>query len=246
MSRYLVLGAGSAIARAMAMEWALRESASVILAGRNLPEMERLAADIHIRYDVSTSALAFDALDYAGHAAFWQRCLETGDAVDGVILAVGSNPDQEEAEQDTGVTRQAVEVNFTACASILHTVAPYFEQRGRGTLVVLASVAGDRGRKSNYVYGSAKAGLAVFTEGLRMRLAGSGVRVITVKPGFVDTRMTFERGKLPLVASPQSVAQAVYGAVQRGRNTIYVPWFWALIMMMIRALPERIMSKMNF
>lgn len=246
MSRYLVLGASSAIARALAAEWARQEGAALVLAGRGAAELERLAADMRVRYGVPATAMGFDALDYGGHAAFWQRCLDEGDALDGAILAVGSNPDQQEAEREPALARQAIDINFTACASILLTMAPYFEGRGQGMLVVLASVAGDRGRKSNYVYGSAKAGLAVLTEGLRMRLASSGVRVITVKPGFVDTRMTFERGKLPLMANPEAVAHAVYRAVGRGRNTIYTPWFWRLIMMVIRALPERVMSKMNF
>ncbi len=246
MSRYLVLGATSAIARALAAQWAAREGAALVLAGRDLEELERLAADMHVRYRVQARAAGFDALDYGGHQAFWQGCLERDGAFDGVILAVGSNPDQGEAERDPAVARQAIDINFTACASLLHTLAPYFEGQGHGMLLVLASVAGDRGRKSNYVYGSAKAGLAAFTEGLRARLGSSGVRVITVKPGFVDTKMTFARGRLPLLASPEAVAEAVYRGVGRGRRVIYVPWFWALIMAVIAALPERVMSKLNF
>jgi len=245
VSRYLVVGATSAIARALSAQWAARGT-SLVLCGRDLPELERLAADVRVRYRVEARSMQFDALDHPGYAAFWQRCLDQEGAFDGVILAVGNNGDQQEAEQDTLAMRQVIDLNFTACAALLHTLAPYFERRGRGMLLVLSSVAGDRGRRSNYVYGSAKAGLSVFTQGLRARLAPSGVRVVTVKPGFVDTRMTFSRGKLPLMATPEAVAAAVYRAATRGRDVIYVPWFWALIMAIIRALPERVMSRMNF
>ncbi len=245
MSRYLVLGATSAIARALAGEWAEREGADLLFAGRDETELQRLASDAGIRYGRPVRALAFDALDYGTHEAFWQSALADGD-LDGVILAVGTSGEQEDTERDTEECRRVLEVNLVACASILHTIAPYFARRGTGTLVVISSVAGDRGRRSNYVYGASKAGLTVFLEGLRARLRPRGVRVVTVKPGFVDTRMTFSRGKLPLLAQPEDVAHAVYDAVHRGKDVIYVPWFWGPIMLVIRALPAGIMARLNF
>jgi decaprenylphospho-beta-D-erythro-pentofuranosid-2-ulose 2-reductase len=135
--------------------------------------------------------------------------------------------------------------NLTEAAMILEQFAAHFEARGSGFIVGVASVAGDRGRQSNYIYGASKAGFAAYLQGLRARMTKSGVRVLTVKPGFVDTKMTFGLPGLFLVASPESVGRTIHRAVLRERDVIYVPWFWRWILLIIRLIPERVFKRLS-
>jgi decaprenylphospho-beta-D-erythro-pentofuranosid-2-ulose 2-reductase len=239
---WLVLGASSAIARAFALE-AARHDASVVLAGRDAEDLERTAADVRIRTGQEAAVLAFDATDFASHPGFVAKCRESAGHLN-VFLAFGANPPQEALEQDVARARATIDANYTGAVSVLTLLLPVLEAQGRGHVVVLGSVAGDRGRRKNYLYGSAKAGLATFTQGLRARLVGTGVTVTTVKLGFVDTAMTWGLPGLFLVASPDAVARRCWRLAARGVENAYVPGFWRLIMTILRAIPERIFKRL--
>jgi hypothetical protein len=154
-------------------------------------------------------------------------------------------PDQARCEAQVSDTLAALEVNFTATVALLTLLANYFEAQGRGCIAVIGSVAGDRGRQSNYVYGAAKGGLDRFLQGLRNRLFRSGVSVVTLKPGFVDTPMTSGVKKNPLFSSAERAGRDVHRAIQRRRDVVYIPWFWGPIMALVRLLPESIFKRLH-
>jgi short-subunit dehydrogenase len=242
---WLVLGASSAIARAFARV-AAAEGADVILAGRDRDDLDKSAADIALRSGRRATVLDFDALDYAAHAALLQRAREAvGTGTLSIFLAFGTMPSQAEIDQDFKLAARTIESNYLGAVSVLQAAAPVLEAQKRGAVVALSSVAGDRGRIKNYVYGSAKAGLSAYLQGLRARLFRSGVSVTTVKPGFVDTAMTFGLPGLFLVAAPDAVARACLAAARKGREEIYFPFFWWGIMTIIRNIPERIFKRLS-
>lgn len=240
----LILGATSAIARHVAAAFAARGHA-LYLAARNLAEAERLAADLRIRYNVEAAAGLFDAEDYEGHREFIKKAVRRMGDVEGVVLAYGYLGEQEAAEKDYEETFRVLDRNFTSAVSVLNHCADFFETRRGGFIVALSSVAGDVGRRSNYLYGAAKGGLNVYLQGLRARLYRAGVQVLTVKPGFVDTPMTFGRPGLFLVASPEEVGEKIVRALRRGADVAYVPWFWRLVMLAIRATPEGVRKRLQ-
>jgi len=245
MGRVMVLGATSSIARAVAQEFAAHGH-SLLLGGRDQRELSTLASDLAIRCGVNVATLTLDVLNFADHEAALRSWLDLeGDTLDGVVLCVGYLGDQAAAQADFAEARQIIETNLTGCVSVLNFIANEFESRRSGFICALCSVAGDRGRQSNYLYGAAKGGLAIYLAGLRNRLSRSNVRVITVKPGFVDTAMTFGRSGLFLVASPERVASAVYKAIRQGKDIAYVPWFWRPIMFLIRLIPESVFKRMR-
>jgi len=153
--------------------------------------------------------------------------------------------DQAKAQVIWDEARLILETNFTGCVSALNILANHFELKRTGFICAITSVAGDRGRQSNYHYGAAKAGLSVYLQGLRNRLFPAGVNVITVKPGFVDTRMTYGRPGLFLLASPESVAQGIFRAIVKGKSVVYLPWFWRPIMLIVRSIPETIFKRLK-
>lgn len=236
----LVLGGRSDIGLAIAHRFAAA-GRPVQLAARNVATLEADRADIALRHGVAVTLHEYDALDAAGPAAFVGG-LETLPEI--VVCAVGLLGDQARSERDLAEAVRVMRSNYEAPALILAEFANRFEARGSGVLVGISSVAGDRGRASNYVYGSAKAGFTAFLSGLRNRLARKGVHVVTVKPGFVATRMT-EGMDLParLTATPDAVAAAVEAAVRKGRDVIYVKPLWWAIMLIIRHLPEPIFKR---
>lgn len=248
----LLLGGNSDIGLAIARVFARREGASFTLASRDEEQLERNASDLSIRCGVEVSTVYFDARETASHEAFYRR-LER--RPDGVILAFGYNGRQERAEADPAEHRAILETNFLGPAGILRVVARDFEERAGedgedGTppfIIALSSVAGERGRRKNYVYGSAKAGLTAYLSGMRQRLSDLGVRVITVKPGFVDTKMTAGM-ELPgmLTLSPETVARKTYRAWKWGRDVTYVRWYWRLIIGLVKSVPERLFKKLDF
>jgi len=240
----LVLGASSSIARATALLLA-DEGYSLYLAGRDLADLERIAADIKVRSQVEVYYGYFDAEEMEGHERFVQKVVDQTGGFQGVLLAFGDYPDQRKALTDFKYARKIIEVNYTGACSILSYCGNYLGAMGNGFIIALSSVAGDRGRQSNYIYGSAKGGLSVFLQGLRNRLFHSGVRVITIKLGFVDTAMTFGLPNLFLVASPQEVGKKIVKAVNRGRNVVYIPWFWRLIMGIICSIPECVFKRLK-
>ena len=241
----LVLGAGSRIAQEVCERRAARGK-DLVLAARNPEQLARLQRHFASRYEVTVGSVALDVERTDSHAAFWQSVLETDPDVDEVLVAFGTLGDADGDRHDASGALRTLHVNFDGAVSLLTPIADHFERRRGGQIVVLGSPAGDRGRQSNYVYGAAKAGLAVFTQGLRNRLSPAGVHVMTVKPGFVDTPMTAGM-KLPplLTASPQRVARDIDRAMQRRRDVIYTPWFWRWILRLVRAVPENRFKRMK-
>jgi len=244
MSEYvLILGATSAIARATAAEFAAR-GAVLYLAARDEEELRRIAADIHLRYGTEVHHARFDAEATATHAAFFKSVVTAMPDLTGVVLAFGYLGDQR-AARDFDVGAIVIASNFTGAASILSQCANHFEALKSGFIIGITSVAGDRGRQSNYVYGAAKGALSLYLQGMRNRLYPSGVRVITVKPGFVDTAMTYGLPGIFLVASPQAIARRIVRALGKSADVVYLPWFWRYIMLIIKLIPEPIFKRMK-
>lgn len=248
----LVLGATSGIGRAVARRLG-RDGDNVILAGRDVAEMERDAADLAIRHDVRAAVVPFDANAFDTHAAFFRDAAgRFPGGLDGVVLCIGYMADQKAAQRDFALALRTIHTNYASAVSLLEVAADYFERRepglrGRGFICALSSVAGDRGRQSNYIYGSSKAALTAYLQGLRNRLTRAGVPVVTIKPGFVDTSMTWGLVKpgSPVVASPERVADDVVRAVRTGAAEVYTPWFWQGIMAVIKAIPEAVFRRMR-
>jgi decaprenylphospho-beta-D-erythro-pentofuranosid-2-ulose 2-reductase len=239
--RVLLLGATSGIARSVARELAA-QGHPLVLAARDVEAAERLAADLTVRFGTEARVWAFDALDFASHGALAERA--AGEEVGGVVLCYGAMVDQAEAQRDPARALEMIQVNYASPVSVLERLAPVLAARGRGFVCALSSVAGDRGRPSNYLYGSTKAGLDAYLEGLRPRLHRDGVAVINVKPGVVDTGMTFGMERLPLMAPPDRVGRDVARAIRRRATTVYTPFFWRFIMLVIRALPTRLYRRL--
>lgn len=242
MNTMLILGATSDMARATALKFA-REGWNLLLAGRNLPEMEAIAQDLRLRTGREVCCLPFDVCDVQGSRCFWDKLPVCPEAV---LCAVGCLEDQTAVRHDMALAEQVLCVNFTGLVPVLSDAAKAFEKRGSGSIIGISSVAGDRGRASNYVYGAAKAGMSTFLSGLRQRLAPKGVHVMTVKPGFVVTRMT-EGMPLPplLTATPQTVAQDIFAGMRKRKYTIYSRWFWRWIMNIVRMVPEVIFCRLK-
>ena len=239
----LIIGATSAIARASAAAFAA-QGYHLFLAGRNADELRRIAADLAIRYPVKTMYGVFVAEALDSHAQFFTQAIAVMGEMEGVVLAVGYLGDQH-AARDFRVAAEIILVNFTAAVSILSHCADYLEARQQGFMIGISSVAGDRGRQSNYTYGAAKGALSLYLQGLRNRLQASKVRVITVKPGFVDTAMTYGMPALFLVASPQYVGERIAGSLHNAADIIYLPWFWRYIMLIIKSIPESVFKRMK-
>lgn len=242
MPTALILGATSSIGRAVAAELARRQY-GLVLTGRDLEEVEVIASDLALRYRVKTCAREFDILAFERHDAALQTCLlSAGDDLEGAVLCVGHYVG---AERDPAEARRVANTNFTGCVLVLNVLAEHFEKRRRGYICAISSVAGDRGRQKNYLYGATKAGLSAYLQGLRQRLYQANVRVITIKPGFVDTPMTYGRSGLFLVASPERVGRSIVRAIESGKDVAYVPWFWRPIMFAVRLIPERLFKRMS-
>lgn len=238
----LVIGATSDIGCAIARKLA-RGGSALQLAGRDPARLEREAKDLRVRAGVAVAVHRCNVLDDEGGASFLR---DLDPLPDIAVCVVGLLGDQKECERRSAAAERAMRTNYVGPALLTGALAERFERRGSGVLVGVSSVAGDRGRASNYVYGSAKAGFTAFLSGLRGRMAASGVHVVTVKPGFVRTRMT-EGMDLPgpLTATPEEVAEAVVRAVRRRRDSVYVRRVWRPIMFVIRAVPERIFKRMR-
>lgn len=244
MMTWIVLGASSSVARAFARALAERGD-GVILAGRDESDLEATAADCRVRGAPLAETVFFDAFDRASHRAIARRAERAArDGPLGVLLAFGSMPEQEAMETDPDLALACIDATYCGAVSILLRLAPVLAAARSGKLIVMGSVAGDRGRLKNHIYGSAKAGLAVFTAGLRNRLGRCGVSVTTVKPGFLDTAMTWGLPGIFLAASPSAAARAMLSAADKGRDEIYFPFFWRAIMTIIRHIPEKIFKRL--
>ncbi|MBA3318275.1 MAG: SDR family oxidoreductase [Gemmatimonadales bacterium] len=241
--RVLIVGATSAIATEVARAYAER-GASLFLAGRNPERLSNAAADLALRGAARVETAAFDVLAHESHGDLVTRAF-AGGPVDVALLAHGALPDQARCQQSSGEAVDALAVNFTATVALLTLLANRFEAQRRGTIAVISSVAGDRGRQSNYVYGAAKGGLSVFLQGLRNRLHHSGVSVVTLKPGFVNTPMTSAMPKNRLFVTPRRAGRAIHRAIEARRDVAYIPWFWRPVMALITHLPERFFKRLR-
>ena len=244
MRKILIVGATSAIAEATARLFAA-DGDSLFLVARNRERLQAVADDLITRGAGRVGTEAMDVLEYERHAALLDHAAAALDGLDTVLIAHGTLPDQKACERSFHLTHEALEINAMSVISLLTHVASRFETQGHGTIAVISSVAGDRGRQSNYVYGTAKAAVSTFLQGLRNRLDKSGVSVLTIKPGFVDTPMTADLQKGPLWVSPQQIAAGIFNAMQKNKNVVYLPRFWAGIMFIIRAIPEHLFKRLS-
>lgn len=235
MSYVLIIGAKSDIAKSVAREYA-KNGYDLYLAARNSNELDDFICDVQVRSKVNIEKVELDILDYKSHPAFYEQLKEKPL---GVISAVGYLGEQEDAQNDFDEAKKIMDTNYTGVVSLLNIIANDFEKRRSGFIVGISSVAGDRGRKSNYIYGSAKGALTSYLSGLRNRLYDAKVHVMTVKPGFVATKMT-EGMDLPekLTAQPENVAIDIYKAQQKNKDILYTKWIWRWVMLIIKFIPE--------
>ncbi len=244
MRKTLIVGATSAIAQATARLFAA-DGASLFLVARDERKLNAVAEDLRVRGARQIETWVMDATDYDRHQEIIEEAVERLGGLDLVLMAHGTLPDQKACEASFEMTRRDFETNALSVISLLTHVANYFEQENQGTVAVISSIAGDRGRQSNYVYGASKGAITLFMQGLRNRLAHSGVHVLTIKPGFIDTPMTEAFKKGSLWVKPDKAADGIYRAIDKRREVVYVPWFWRYIMLAIRAIPERAFKRLS-
>lgn len=244
MNKILIIGATSAQAQATARLFAA-DGARLFLAGRNPQKLGDVAVDLKARGAASVDSMITDLNDFSRHQELIDAADASLDGLEAALIAHGSLGDQAAGQADFAVAEQELKTNLLSAISLLTILANLLEARGGGCLAVISSVAGDRGRQSNYIYGTAKGGLSIFLSGLRNRLQRSGVHVLTIKPGFVDSPMTaaFEKGFL--WAKPEAIAQTIHSAMLKGKDVVYAPGFWRLIMFIIRALPEWLFKRLG-
>ena len=244
MQHILMIGATSAIAEATARLFA-RRGAHLYLLARNQERLSCLAEDLKIRGAASVAWRQFDAHEGDAQADAITAAFASLGTVDVVVIAHGTLPDQRACQIDLKAVLAALHANAVSTVSLLTQLANRLEKQHSGTIAVITSVAGERGRQSNYVYGAAKAMVSVFLQGLRNRLHRSGVTVLDIKPGLVDTPMTagFEKGVL--WAQPETIAAGIVRALDTGKSVIYLPWFWKYLMLIIRSIPERVFKRLE-
>ncbi len=239
----VIIGATSAIAQAIAKQLA-EQGQQLFLIARNTTHMQTLADDLAIRSHHTCKTFAFDANSNDQYHACLQAAVEDLGHIDNVIIAHGTLPDQEACQANLEQSLQEFQVNATSYIGLMTVFSQHLEQQGAGHMVVFSSCAGDRGRQSNYLYGSTKAAISAFSAGLRGRLFKKGVSVLTVKPGFVDTPMTQAFKKGFIWAQPEDVAKQVIHAMNKKKSIAYVPGFWRYIMMIIKCIPENLMKRL--
>jgi short-subunit dehydrogenase len=244
MKRVLIIGATSAIAEAAARQWAT-QGAVLFLVGRKTERLQAIAADLQVRGAKLAVTHIMEATDLAAHEPMLVAAEEALGGIDIALIAHGTLPDQKACEASVELTLQEINTNGLSVIALATRVANRMEAQGSGSIAVISSVAGDRGRQSNYVYGAAKGLVTRFLQGLRNRLAKKGVQVLTIKPGFVDTPMTAAFKKGALWAQPDDIARGILAAIEKGKNEVYLPGFWWLIMAIIRHIPEPIFKKLS-
>jgi decaprenylphospho-beta-D-erythro-pentofuranosid-2-ulose 2-reductase len=242
MPTALILGATSDIGQAIAVKFA-KEGYDLQLAARDPEDIRSLSSDCSLRYGIKITLLAFDAISFDSHAAFYDSLVEKPDVT---ILVFGYMEENQLVTANSRKLLNTIHVNYTGAVSILNIISRDYINRKQGTIAAISSVAGERGRATNYIYGSAKAGLTAYLSGLRNECFSYNVHVSSILPGFVYTRMT-ENMKLPplLTATPQLVADTVFTAVSKKKDVVYVKWPWRWIMLIIRSIPEFMFKKMK-
>lgn len=244
MRRILIMGATSAIAEATAREFAALGDA-LFLVGRNPDRLAAIADDLSLRGAAQAETWLMDARELSAYPALLDEATRRLGGLDTALIAHGTLTDQVAAQVSSELMLAEFQTNALSYMVLCTELGNRFEAQGHGCIAVISSVAGDRGRQSNYIYGSAKAAVTAFTSGLRQRLHTKGVQVLTIKPGFVDTPMTAAFRKGPLWATPAIVAKAIVKAVQNGKPVLYTPWFWWPIMQIIKNIPEAIFRKLK-
>lgn len=245
MKNWIVVGPTSAIAESVCRIWAAR-GYKLFLVGRDLAKLNAVKADLMVRGAETVETFQMDVTEFQKHSECMKIAAEKMGRIDGILIAHGTLPDQKACEASFDVSLKEIEVNGLSVVSLCTLAANYFEDQKQGDIAVISSVAGDRGRQSNYVYGAAKGMVSIYLQGLRNRLAKSGVHVTTIKPGFVDTPMTAEIEKGgPLWATAEQVAKGIVKAVDKQANVVYLPFFWQAIMLVIKCIPEFIFKKLS-
>ena len=242
MQHILIIGAKSDVAQALAKQYA-QNGYGLFLSGKNINELSDFANDLAIRHDIPVHLKELDLRAFESHQNFYEQL---DPRPFGVIVVAGYMTDQLKCQKSWQETLNTIIVNYTGAVSILNIIANDMEQNKEGFIVGISSVAGDRGRKANYIYGSSKAGFSAYLSGLRNRLYASKVQVLSVKPGFIDTKMTKDLDLPPkLTAKPEEVAKDIFTAQQKGKDVLYTKAIWRLMMAIITHIPEKIFKKMS-
>lgn len=244
MANILILGATSAIAKHTTRLFAADEH-QLYLVARNKEKLKSMQQDMRVRGASEVHYEALDLADNSQHQALIKRATEAMGSIDTVLVAYGTLANQKNSQASYENTLKELQINCLSVISILTILANQFEIQKSGTIAVISSPAGDRGRQSNYVYGTAKGALSIFMQGLRNRLAKSKVHVLTIKPGFVDTPMTKEFKKGLLWVSPEVISKGIYKAIRKNREVVYLPFFWRFIMIIIKSIPEKIFKHLS-
>jgi short-subunit dehydrogenase len=240
----MIVGATSAIAHETAKCFA-KDGAEFFLVARSPQKLADIGNDLKVRGAQRIETYVLDVTELERHQEMIETAITTLDGLDMVLIAHGTLGDQQKCQRSVAETLKEFTTNCTSVISLLTILADYFEQQKRGCITVISSVAGDRGRQSNYVYGAAKGALSVFLQGLRNRLSKSGVAVVTVKPGLIDTPMTAAVKKGLLAASAKGVGEGIYRAMKSRKEVVYLPWFWRPIMLIIRTIPEPVFKRLS-
>ena len=244
MTKVLIIGATSAIAHETAKCFA-KDGADLFLVARSAEKLAIVADDLKVWGAKSIETAVQDLNELEIHEQLLERAISTLGGIDILLIAHGTLSDQEKCQLSVAETMRELNTNVLSVISLLTIAANYFEQQRHGTIAVISSVAGDRGRKSNYVYGTAKAAVTAFSQGLRNRLSSSGVTVLTIKPGFVATPMTAALKQGLLFASSATVGKGIYTAIQKRKDIVYLPAFWRLIMLIVKIIPEPIFKRLS-
>lgn len=244
MKRVLILGATSGIAEHCARLFAWRGD-RLLLVARNAQRLKTISDDLRVRGADDCDYRVADLADAATHAELLREATAQLNGLDIILVAYGTLGDQKACEQDFNLAMRELQTNCLSVLSILTLLANQLELQGHGCIAVISSVAGDRGRQSNYVYGTAKAGLTVFLQGLRNRLSKSKIQVLTVKPGFVDSPMTRDFKKGLLWVKPSVIARGIVKAIDKQKDVVYLPFFWRYIMLIIKSIPEKLFKRLS-
>lgn len=240
----VIIGATSAIAQATIREYA-KQKHRLFLVARNKEQLNLISDDAKLRGAHEVDKFYLDTTDYGAHSELMNCINETLPSIDIVLIAHGTLPDQTACQNNVALMMQEVEINALSTIALLSHFANQMETQQTGDIAVISSVAGERGRQSNYIYGAAKSMVSTFLQGLRNRLYSKNINVLDIKPGFVDTPMTASFKKGLLWAQPEQVAKSIVKAIDKRKSTLYTPWFWRLIMLIIRNIPETIFKRLK-
>lgn len=244
MKNILIIGSTSAIAESFAKIQA-QQGHSIFLIGRDLERLQKQSEDLKIRGAKYVASTTFNAENVSNYTQIINDSFSRLKTFDTVLIAHGTLPNQEHCEQDLTAQLKEIHINAISTVALLSIISAKMEQQGFGTIAAITSVAGDRGRQSNYIYGSCKKMISTYLQGLRNRLCRSNINVIDIKPGFVDTPMTREFEKSALWSTPPHIAKIIDRSINKNKHTIYAPSFWRYIMWVIKCIPERVFIRLT-